>query len=596
MTPLEDVAGGVVARDSRQPVPVRRQSLAASVVEALSRYGIVVVTGRDGVGKSFLLEQEVYPACSRQFSSRVLLSDELLRNLESFEDEFVPKLRPPVLLVVDDGLTPESFPDALLSHRFHVIVVSRDPAARWQHLAKVVEVGPFSRAESIQFLTTNVVGLGEEEADRLAAHLGDLPRALEGALRWFTPDDTGDSFLEKVRTHPHLMYGEGSGYLTARPASLMEEVRLKVNDVPDGGRLAPRDVLGALALMDGAPFPVSSLACRSERPGWRSALNELPADRRTPLYGLAAVFRDLERRGLVTLVDGEVRMVWLTCQLVRSALSPNELERAGRLAEVMLLGNVPDGHGEALWGDWPCWEASAAALNAIDPAFLTTSAGRYALLAGCEFLLERGCLSQVRDRLLVLRATWRRAEGVPLDIRLRVLDLLTRTTYQLGDARASCRYGETAYRARLAAYGPRRLDSTTLAGAAQWALAAGWVDWLEELWQLAESIPDQRLARRIECFAMQLRVRSPYGPCLVEQIERIVRAQSDTIGPEHPYTLVTMDLLARAHRRSGQPEDALTWFERTLELRGSTLGPWHPDTRASALALYEQRRELGRKA
>lgn len=579
--------------ETRQLVPVRRPALADLIVQHLNRDGVVVVTGGPGVGKTHLIQCEVLPKCSGQFLSTLSWSEELQTQPKEFSRKFIPRLHPPVLLHLDDVPGPESLPDVLLHHGFQLIVISPAPAERWKHMAKVVEVGPFSRGESVGFLTDNLKELSEQDAVRLAEHLGDLPLVLTKALRWFTPGVTVDGFLRRAKTHAHEMF-EG-GQPGGPYASLLGELRRLAGYVPQADRLSPVDVLGALALMDGAPFPVSLLDVQPLRLTWRSALNDLPPNLRIPLYGLGTVLEDLERRGIVHLVDGEARLVWLTCQLVRLALSSAELERAARLAEMMLLGTVPRSKGVAQWKYWPSWEASAGALQVIDPRFLRTSPGRYALLASCDFLLGQGRAAEARDRLLALRSAWRHTRNVPLDVRVRAYDLLTQASYQLGDD-AARRYGATAFRVRRTGQDRRPLDAITIAGAAHWALAASRVDWLAELRQLAVDLPDQRLALRIASFAMLLSEQSSHDPCLADSIREIVRAQSDILGPEHPHTLFTMDLLARAYQSAGRAEEALEQFARTLELRARTLGPGHTDTRATADALYRQRRDLGREA
>lgn len=578
---------------SRQLAPVRRPALANLIVQHLNRDGFVVVSGGPGVGKTHLIQREVLHQCSRQFLSILPWSAELQAQPEEFVSKFVPHLHPPVLLYLDDVAGPEFLPDTLLDHGFQLIVVSRASAEEWRHLARVVEVGPFSRGESVGFLTDNLEELSERDAVRLAEHLGDLPRTLTQALRWFTPGVTVDGFLRKAKTHAHVMFEAGQP--DGPHASPLGELRRLVGYVPQAGHLSLIDVLGALALMDGAPFPVSLLEAQPLRLTWRSALNDLPPKQRMPLYGLSTALKDLERRGFVHLVEGGARIVWLTCQLVRLALSPVELERAARLAEMMLLGTVPRSKGVAQWEYWSSWKSSEAALHAIDPRFLRTSPGLHALLACCDFLLEQGRAVEARDRLLALRSAWRRSGNVPLDIRVRAYDLLTQAFYQLGDD-AARRSGATAFRARRATQDLRPLDAITIAGAAHWALAASRIDWLSELRQLAADLPDQRLALRIASLSVLLRERSSYDPCLADSIREILRAQSDLLTPEHPHTLVTMNLLARAYQRAGRAEEALEQFTRTLELRTRTLGPGHPDTRATADALYRQRRDLGREA
>ncbi|QXE35650.1 tetratricopeptide repeat protein [Streptomyces sp. GMY02] len=546
------------------------------------------MNGPNAVGKSHLVMREVSRQCADHFGEVLPVTGELLQQLDAVSSEFVPHLRPPVLLLLDDVPGPESLPDSLLNSGAQLVVVSRAAADSWRHLAKVVTVGPFAREESVRFLTSNLTGLSRGEADRLAEHLGDLPLALTCLLHWYVPGVTAEVLLHQVKNHAPVMFGAGKP--DDYHSSLVTEMRRAMDALPPDDLLSHGDVLGALALMDGVSFPISLLNTQPHRRRWRSALNELPSERRVPLYRFDAMLRDLEQREFVRVVKGEVHVVWLTCQLVRHAMSSAEFERAMRVAESMLLGTVPASRGVARWEDWPCWEASVDALQSIDPKFLTTSPGRYALLAACDFLVEQGRAAEARDRLLALRSDWKRTRDVPWDLRLRAVDLLSQASWRLGDTARARRYGATAFRVRRFVQGPHHPD--TIASAARWALAACRIDRLEELRPLAEAIPDQRLAFRISAFIALLRERSFHGPGLVEWIEKIAKAQSDLLGPGHPHTLVTTHLLAQALSRAGEPTKACEQYEETLAFRTKTLGPRHPDTIATARALRAQRREL----
>ncbi|MFG1607573.1 FxSxx-COOH system tetratricopeptide repeat protein [Actinoplanes sp. NPDC049265] len=63
-----------------------------------------------------------------------------------------------------------------------IIVTSRNP--EWGRGARPLEVDVFNRAESTHFLTKRNPDLTDDEADRLAEALGDLPLAIEQASAW----------------------------------------------------------------------------------------------------------------------------------------------------------------------------------------------------------------------------------------------------------------------------------------------------------------------------------------------------------------------------------------------------------------------------
>ncbi|MEV7843436.1 tetratricopeptide repeat protein [Streptomyces cyaneofuscatus] len=578
---------------SGHPLPIGRPALASRITSALNHRGMVVVVGGAGVGKSHLIEHGVYAQCLEEFGSVVTWSPERAEYLTSRTDEFVPDWPPPVVVLLDDAVGPQSIPDALLNRGFQFIIVSRAPAAAWRHLSNspaVVEVGLFDREESVRFLMTNIQGLAEADADRLAEHLDDLPLALDRAVRLFTPDATVDSFLLSAGRHIELLVRDE--HPGVRPSSVEVAIREAVAGLPAGPGATPRSVLGALALMDSKPYPVPRMDVPPPWPPWRSAVNGLPPERQVPLHSLATVVvPDLECRGLVRMVDGGARVPWVTSHLVRRALSSADLELAAHTAEVMLLGTVPDSQGEAAWEYWPSWRMSARALVAVAPGCMSTAPGRLALLAACDFLIEQGSAADARVRLLALREAWRNTEGVPFEPRVRALDLLGRASYELGDLPSARRYGAIAFRARRLADDRWRHDPVALAGAAHWALAAGHQKWLVELRRLARYLPDQRLALRIDSFGMLVHIRSLYGPCLADSIHELLGDQRDIISPEHPHTLFTMDLLADAYHRSGRADEARETLAKVLELRARTLGPGHPHTRAAAMKWYVRSHE-----
>lgn len=83
------------------------------------------------------------------------------------------------LLVFDNADQPEPV-RALMPHGpGHVLVTSRNH--RWEGLADTVEVDVFTRAESVLFLRRRVSHIAEQDDDRLANEVGDLPLALEQA-------------------------------------------------------------------------------------------------------------------------------------------------------------------------------------------------------------------------------------------------------------------------------------------------------------------------------------------------------------------------------------------------------------------------------
>ena len=81
------------------------------------------------------------------------------------------------LLIFDNADQPEDLKSFIPQGPGDVLITSRNHA--WKQEVETVPVDVFSRHESVQFLGKRVTkGLSEQDADRLAEQLGDLPLAL----------------------------------------------------------------------------------------------------------------------------------------------------------------------------------------------------------------------------------------------------------------------------------------------------------------------------------------------------------------------------------------------------------------------------------
>ncbi|MDQ3790246.1 MAG: FxSxx-COOH system tetratricopeptide repeat protein, partial [Actinomycetota bacterium] len=87
------------------------------------------------------------------------------------------------ILVFDNAEHPDVVRPFLPAGSGHVVVTSRN--AEWAGVARTVEVDLFTRSESIELLRRRGGGtISDEDADRLAEALGDLPLAVEQAAAW----------------------------------------------------------------------------------------------------------------------------------------------------------------------------------------------------------------------------------------------------------------------------------------------------------------------------------------------------------------------------------------------------------------------------
>jgi tetratricopeptide (TPR) repeat protein len=100
------------------------------------------------------------------------------------------------LLVFDAADSPEAVrPFFPTNGPGEILITSRNPA--WAGVARPLEVATFRRSESVELLRRRGPSITEEDADRLAATLGDLPLAIEQAAAWRA--ETGMPVSEYLR-------------------------------------------------------------------------------------------------------------------------------------------------------------------------------------------------------------------------------------------------------------------------------------------------------------------------------------------------------------------------------------------------------------
>ncbi|WP_261561454.1 FxSxx-COOH system tetratricopeptide repeat protein [Frankia tisae] len=143
------------------------------------------------------------------------------------------------LLVLDSADSPDEIIPLVPHGPGHVLITSRNQ--RWQGRQERVEIGVFSRDESIALLRRRAPTLTAEVAAQLAEALGDLPLALEHAGAWHA--ETGmsaESYLRLLGSSPGPLLLEGEIPTYPRPVArtwLLSVERLR-EKVPIAARLA----------------------------------------------------------------------------------------------------------------------------------------------------------------------------------------------------------------------------------------------------------------------------------------------------------------------------------------------------------------------
>ncbi len=143
------------------------------------------------------------------------------------------------LLVFDNADSPDDVAPLIPHGPGHVLITSRNH--RWQGRQERVEIGMFSREESVALLRRRAPALTTEVATQLAEALGDLPLALEHAGAWHAETGmTAERYLELLDRSPGplLLEGEIPTYpLPVARTWLLSMERLR-SEIPTAARLA----------------------------------------------------------------------------------------------------------------------------------------------------------------------------------------------------------------------------------------------------------------------------------------------------------------------------------------------------------------------
>jgi tetratricopeptide (TPR) repeat protein len=519
----------------------------------------------------------------------------------------------------------------------HIIVTSRNP--QWAEVARSVPVEVFLRTESCELLQRRNPDLSDEDADRLATVLGDLPLAVEQAAAWRA--ETGMSTEEYLR----LFEDKRTELLATRaPADYDVSVEAAWNVSLDRIReFNP----GALELLEICAFLSPEPISRTIFSGVRNIpvppdLERILAD---PIE-LSRAVREINRYSLARIDhrNDTLQLHRLVQLVLRNKLAPDQQERVQHIAHLLLANRDP--RSPYSTEHWPVYadllphvrvvEAHTCSDPWVRRLVINTIIYQYAfgnpsgglvMAKDCAAFWSEKLGEKHQDTLIasrwwgrLLRALGRFEEGrVVAERTLAFMQETMGETHEetlltmhgvasdlraKGDFRAAREMNEFAYRAAVDRFGPD--DPDTLAAANNYALALRLDGDVKAALQLDEQVLEgkkivlgedhRHTLLTMDNWTVDLREAGQYLRARDEQNEVVHRMRTQ-LGDRHPMTLAAIKNLATAHRRAGDHEKvSLALAFEARDGLVSRYGESHPEAMSAVLDLSVGHRQDGNLA
>ncbi|GAA0229727.1 FxSxx-COOH system tetratricopeptide repeat protein [Cryptosporangium japonicum] len=264
------------------------------------------------------------------------------------------------LLIFDNADQPEDLRELLPQGQAdgHVLVTSRNH--RWQSVADTVEVDVFARAESLEFLHRRVPGIADEDAERLAEELGDLPLALEqaGALMVETGLPVND-YLKTLQEEAGRVLAENPP--TDYPVPVAAALSFSMGHVSRQNPFA-LELLQRCALLGPEPIPRDLLSR-----GARVLTGPFGENLQDPII-VSRAMRELGRYALARIDNNRrtVQVHRLIQRLVREGLTNEQTAQIRNEVHLLLAERDPDSPLQL--SSWPRYQELYQHLTPSDAA------------------------------------------------------------------------------------------------------------------------------------------------------------------------------------------------------------------------------------
>ncbi|WAX79577.1 tetratricopeptide repeat protein [Streptomyces sp. KMM 9044] len=521
------------------------------------------------------------------------------------------------LIVLDDVADPDDLkglwpPDS--PHGRTLVTTRRRDAALAAHGRRTIEVGLFTEAEALTYLTASLTGHGHDEsADELTAlaeDLGRLPLALAQAAAYLI--DTGES----VAGYRQLLADRTTTLADAAPDALPDDQALplaaawslsidRADELRPAGLARPMLQLTSLLDANGIPQDVltsapalAHLTAHRTRTGPEHAGEPDPVSARDAVRALSALHR-------LSLVDHDrqaphraVRVHQLIQRTTRDTLTPHQHDITARAAADALIAVWPEIERDAALAQ--TFRANTTALAGHAGQALYRPDAHAVLYRTGRSLGETGQVTAARDHFQHLTETTRHHLGPDAPDTLTARNNLATMRGEAGDAAGAAEAFAELLADRIRVLGPDAPATlTTRNNLATWrgeaGDAAGAAEAFAEL--LADRIrvlgPDAPATLTTRNNLATWRGEAGDAAGAAEAFAELLADRIRVLGPDAPATLTTRGNLATWRGEAGDAAGAAEAFAELLEHMVGVLGPDAPATLTARGNLATMRGQAG---
>ncbi|WP_406044542.1 FxSxx-COOH system tetratricopeptide repeat protein [Micromonospora sp. NBC_00898] len=431
-----------------------------------------------------------------------------------------------------------------------IVVTSRNGA--WREVANSLPVDVFERQESIELLRRRGPDLAVNDADRLAAALGDLPLAIEQAAAWRAETRMpADEYLELLAANRPVL-DDKTTTQQDYPELVAAAWNVSLNWLRDQDRSALR-LLQVCSYF--APEPIGKVLLSKPR-----ALRihpDLDPLVRNPIR-LNRAIRTIGRLSLARIDHrtNSFQMHRLVQRVLINQMDPEDREAMRHGAHMLLAGNDPDQPDDA--DHWPRYAELYPHIVASEAEQCSNELVRDMVLNETKYLWRWGDHLGARDLSQRAWTAWTAGDDGADPDSLRMASWLGFMHFVVGDYAAAA-----------------ALNARTL-----------------ELYRQTLGDDQEETLYAIGAVAADHRVAGDFAGALDRSLVVYERAKQN-FGEEEPFTLRAAHNLAVSMRLSGLFGRALQLDEQTYLRLVQIYGTDHPDSLSTFGGINLDRRELG---